>query len=355
MRGFGVVIFLGLMSLVPLPLRASADVVGDIGPPGASYGVTSLLTPVHLGNYVIGEAAGTSFGDDPARSCWSRFEELLYANQLEDWEPDELAIEVAVLLLPAECKSAPAVRLAAPEVLEDNCEAGSIFAVRGTREWIPGDPFDPPGQFAFSGLTGSEVVDEVVFNTCLEVFDPDDDVADVANTVPAPSFGKSPEIVGLTGLDTWLWHDFSDPASHYLEVDTIVTTIRNLPLTIEARAWVDEVVWDMDGDGDWDAGVDIPEPLWYEPPSHEVYVEAGGSNSAEDAAAVFLYETKGEYLVSVGVVWHGVYTVTVPAFGGIYRYPAVTRVETFPYRVCEIRGVLTQPGEHPDLETCPVP
>ncbi len=344
----------GMLLFLASPASASDGLI-DVDPGLATYGVTSLLTPIHLGNYVIGEASGTSFGDDPGVSCWSRFEEFLYADQPEEWEPDELAIEVAMLLLPDECKSAPAVRLTAPVVLEDNCDPGSIFAVRGTREWVPGDPFAPPGEFVFSGVTGSVVVDEVVFNTCLEVFDPDDDIADVAAAVPAPGFGKSPEIVGLTGLDTWLWHDFSDPASHYLEVDTVVTTIRGLPLTIEARAWVDEVRWDMDGDGEWDVGVDIPEPVWHEPPSHEVYLDAGGSNSEADAAAMFLYETKGEYVVSVGVVWHGVYTVTVPDFGGIYRYPAVTRVETFPYRVCEIRGVLTQPGEHPDLETCPVP
>ena len=338
------------------PLPASGGWSGDDGqPPGGSYGATSFLSPVHLGNYVIGDASGGSFGSNPAQSCWDEFEELLYAGQPDDWEPSDLDIEVAMALLPAECKAAAAVQLTAPEVLVDNCEPGSVFAIRGSRRWWPGSPFDPPGRFVFEGVTGSDVINEVAFNTCLEIFDPDTDVANVEEAVPTPGFGKSPEVVGLTGLDTWLWYDFSDPTSHYLEAETTIDTIRGLPITILARAWVGEVGWDMDGDGSWDVGIDIPEPVWHEPPTHEVYVGAGGADSEEEAGATYVYETKGDYLVAVGVVWHGVYTVTLPDFGGIYRYPAVTRVETFPYQVCELRGVLTRPDENPDLDNCLVP
>lgn len=328
---------------------------GDGNPPSASYETTSFLTPTHLGNYVIGDGNGSGFGSNPAKDCWDAFEEKLYKDHPDDWEPDDLAIEVAMTLLPEACKTNRAVQLTEPEVLTDNCPAGSIFAIKGTRRWFPGSPFDPPGRFYFSGVTGSDVVNEVAFNTCFEIFDADTDIVDVANAVPTPGFGKSPEVVGLTGLDTWLWYDFTDPTSHYLELDTTVDTIRNLPITIQARAWVDEIHWDMDGDGSWDTSVDIPEPLWYEPPPHSVYISAGGSNSEDEAAAHYLYETKGTYTVSVATVWHGVYAVTVPGFGGIYQYPPVARVETFDYLVCELQGVLTQPGEQPDLNTCPVP
>jgi hypothetical protein len=301
-----------------------------------------------LGNYVVGDG-GAFPGVGPRESCWSVFDEGLALLVGADNEPVPDQIATVLGGLPEACRAGAAVQIRPPAVLENRCPPGTIFAIEGSVEWSPGSPFAPPGEFTFRGYASSDTVNEVAFNTCLEIFDPSEDVASVEELVPVPVFGKSPEVTGLTGLDTWLWYDFSDPGSYLVVAPTRVERIVGLPIDLVATAWVDAVRWDMDGDGVWDEEVDIPDVSWWEPPGHEVYEAAGGGNSADEAAAVFVYETKGAYQVAVGVVWRGVYTVTTAGLGGVYEYPSVTRVETFEYRVCEVRSVMAAVGEDRDL------
>jgi hypothetical protein len=304
-----------------------------------------MLTPVHLGNYIVAEGTAIERGVPADEQCWNAFYEALYPDGVvPDMPPSPEEIALARALLPDFCGRGLAfqIREPGPEAI-GGCPPGTVYGYMGTRVWLPGNPFDPPGRFVFNSLQIGPGIDPHLFE-CLEIFDPGTDVLAVEDSVMTPTFGKSPHVTGLAGLDTWLWFDFSDPDSHSIELTTVIEKIQGLPITIAGRAWVDKIEWDMDGDGNWDVTLDIPDS-WDEPASHDTYVALGGADGADVAAGTFLYETKGDYQVRVGVTWRGTYTVIVPGFGGLYVYPAITRVEAFPYQVCEVRAVLVNPSD----------
>ena len=69
---------------------------------------------------------------------------------------------------------------------------------------------------------------------CVEVWNGGgSDAEDFVQVVIDPWLQKSPEVRGLTGLDTWVWYDFSNPKSHYVS-DTATAGLG--PLTISLGA-----------------------------------------------------------------------------------------------------------------------
>ncbi len=331
-------------------------------PPTASAGVTSWLSPFHVGAGLVMDAEGRSRGGPPpGQICSDALQAAIDDLELEDGvEPGDDLLSALLLTLPELCRTRSAIRITPPLILDDTCDPGHVWGIRGTVRWTPGNPFDPPGKFTWEGNSIMPAVNEVAFNTCLEIFDPDTDIAGVEEAVPTPAFQKSPEVTGLTGLETWLWLDLTDPTTHTVTAADTTSRIENLPLLITATAWIDRFMWDLDGDGTWDQEVDVPDIAWHRPPPHQTFVDTGGDNSDEGAAAHYTYLRKGLYDVTIGVTWRGVYTVTSSdpsvQVGGTYPYTPVTRTETYPYRVCELVGVLTSSHQRPNGDnSCPTP
>lgn len=195
-----------------------------------------------------------------------------------------------------------------------------------------------------SGVWSTEYV-------CLDVIDDFEEHASFDELVVAPEFWKSPHVVGLTGLDTWVWYDFANPDSHTLTRDFTVDA-DGLPLGVTATIWVDWVRWDMDGDGSWDVEVDLPDTE-FAPASDVEYLVGGGTDIEDGTAGVFLYETKATYPVTVEIEWRGVYEfVNYPGNSGFYDPLSATSVTD--YQVCEVVSVLNQ-VDGPDVpNTCDV-
>lgn len=339
MNRFLIALMVALLALLkPATASAQAD-QGDH--PEFTGQASSVLYPTHLGNYVVGTGDGASTGADMRVYCWdwfaAHYNYLVLIGQepgpVIDGYPPQSAPE------PSYCKEHFGYKIEPPPPgIINHCPPGTVAAYYGFYDWVPGKPFDPPGSFSWRYLSVGPSVDPYLFD-CYEIFDPDDDVLSITEAVAEPTFDKSPVAQGLTGLDTWLWYDFTLPSSHTITASTTLNTIVGLPITIEGTAWIDKIEWDMNGDGVWDVDVDFPDQ-WDVPPPREIYLVHGGDNSEDGAAATYMYEEKGTFDIAVGVTWRGIYTVIVPGFGGTYAYPPVTRIHTEPYVVCEIRPVL---------------
>jgi hypothetical protein len=168
-------------------------------------------------------------------------------------------------------------------------------------------------------------------------------------------------VVGLTGLETWYWYDFSAPTSSAITVTALVDSLGS-EWAITATAWVDQVWWEPACEADcswrgmlvnWSGAafndglvLDLPDTMWAPAPVYD-----GGSGTEEGHAAGYIYETKGDYTMATATVWRGFST-----FNGIDApYDPVLVVDSVPFTVCELLGVITTPGEDPELNTCPVP
>jgi hypothetical protein len=184
---------------------------------------------------------------------------------------------------------------------------------------------------------------------CLDLFAGAVDRASFVEVVEKPRFLRSPDPIGLTGVDTWLWYDFGTPESHTI-TRSFTVDADGLALGVEATIWVDSVRWDMDGDGGWDVTLDVPDgPL--AAASAEEYRTAGGSEDEEANAGAYLYETKATYPVTVEVRWRGIYEyVGYPGNRGFYE--PVTAASTTEYQVCEVVAVRTTPGAKLDHPGC---
>ncbi len=128
---------------------------------------------------------------------------------------------------------------------------------------------------------------------------------------------------------------------------------------ITATAWVDQVWWDPDcanacdwrgmlaaydaGEFDHDLVLDLPDTVLSPAPVYE-----GGDGTEDAHAASYLYETKGDYTMATATVWRGLYSYQ----GVDHPYDPVLVISSAPFPVCELRGVLTTPGEEPNLNTC---
>jgi hypothetical protein len=102
------------------------------------------------------------------------------------------------------------------------------------------------------------------------------------------------------------------------------------------------------GSGAFDDGLvlDLPDTQTSPAPVYD-----GGSGTEDDHATAYMYETKGDYTLATATVWRGIST-----FQGISTpYAPVLVVDSVPFQVCELVGVLATPGEEPTLNTCPLP
>jgi hypothetical protein len=138
--------------------------------------------------------------------------------------------------------------------------------------------------------------------------------------VPLPTFGINPGINGLTGLKSYLW----DPRGSASL--TATATIRGYTTT--ATAVPSRWVWRM-----WQEG-DTPNVN----PSPLVTATVAGSRDAP--AATYMYETNGDYKLTLAVTWSGTYTFTGPGAAAPQTVDLGTtsRSSTRPYHVIEIRG-----------------
>ncbi len=184
---------------------------------------------------------------------------------------------------------------------------------------------------------------------CVEIVEPTDpDFADVAADVPNAQVNYNPLVVGLTGLDTWLWYEFTTPNTYSLGPKTVSVSAYGREWTLTAHAWIDAIHWDLDCESqcdfrgpitEWDdSGVDLTYDF-ADTAGQIATVYDGGGPSDDDALAVHLYEEKGDYTVATATVWRGYYT----SLGVPYLYDPVVVVTSRPYLVQEIRGVLTTP------------
>ena len=393
-RTLVLVVALGIVAMVAAPAQAG-DRSGTGGPP-VRAGAVSYLSPLHLGGMGIVESAGTeASGTDWRVGCWQawaadynwRVEQNRKAEEdaqqaaedaADDASDDEQAPPTTappepdlpypdygtnplpgagsaqLEKMPEYCEGAGSV-IQSPDLVIDQCPYGTAFAVVEEYRWEP-----PPisaatalGEFVWSPTVDlpsfwpifdllEDVINEVLYGHCVDIFVGQSDIAGFAEVVPEPMLSISPrrDFGGITGMDTWLWYDFSSQSSYLVEASTTVGIggVEPLSLTVDAQAWVDRIMWDLDGDGAWDREIDLPD-TWDGPATSSAYRAAGGSESAEGAAATWVYETKGTYGVRIGMVWRGIYRYSGIA-NALYPYDPVTRDASIAYPVAEVRSLL---------------
>lgn len=140
-------------------------------------------------------------------------------------------------------------------------------------------------------------------------------------STPAPpcAAGTSP---GLTGLETLLWVDPPPPAEVSVTVDIRGYSVTTLAHPVRYR-------WQMRQDGDA-ASTRNPAPTF----------ETDGPGTRTAPAARYRWETKGDYHVSLAVVWEGSYTFTGFGVSRTEALGPVTGTATvIDYHVIEVRSV----------------
>ena len=148
-----------------------------------------------------------------------------------------------------------------------------------------------------------------------------------APVTPAPpcAAGEAP---GLTGLETLLWVDPAPPA----EV-TVTVNIRGYSVTSRARPV--RYSWRMRQDGDTESSRN---------PNPAITTLTAGSPAAP--AVRYQWETKGDYRLSLAVVWQGSYTFS--GFGVASRTeslgPVTGQPQVAPYHVIEVLSVPADPA-----------
>lgn len=128
--------------------------------------------------------------------------------------------------------------------------------------------------------------------------------------LPPPEVRVNPAAGGLTGLETFYWYD--QPTEARLDVD-----LDGFVVSVEAKT----VRWRWrTGDG--------------------TELTSSQPGTAEAAAASHVYETKGDYTVTVEVTWTGTYQFSGPGLAPVV-VPLGERTFTgqAPLPVMEIRGV----------------
>lgn len=150
----------------------------------------------------------------------------------------------------------------------------------------------------------------------------------IQGTAPASSSGTrvclAGDAPGLTGLDTLLWVNPPPPREVSVTVD-----IRGYSVT--SRAHPVRFMWDMRQNGDAASTRN---------PAASFATDTAGT--ADAPAARYRWETKGDYHLSLAVVWEGSYTYTgfgtsrTEPLGPVRGQPTV-----MPYHVVEVRSVAT--------------
>ena len=151
--------------------------------------------------------------------------------------------------------------------------------------------------------------------------------------IATPTFGVNPD-QGLTGLATWLWDPNGGAA--------VNATVQLRGYTARATATPVRWEWTMGGrPGDTESRQN--------PPYRVVSTQPGRAwapgGRGGPPAGTYIYETKGDYTLTMTVTWTGSYTYTDPA-GGVQSVDlgTTTRTATRSYQVAEVRPVLTATG-----------
>jgi hypothetical protein len=128
--------------------------------------------------------------------------------------------------------------------------------------------------------------------------------------IPPPGLGVNPPNKGLTGLDTWLWHQGATQVAVSASIG---------PWSVTGTAYLTAVTYDT-GDG--------------------ASYNAGAGSTAEPAVR-HIYETKGTYQLTVTGHWEADVVLSGPGLPGA-AVPIGTAVlrSTYSYPVVEIRAVL---------------
>ncbi len=150
-------------------------------------------------------------------------------------------------------------------------------------------------------------------------------VASPATPAPPCAAGDAP---GLTGLETLLWVDPAPPAE-------VAVTVNIRGYTVTSRARPVRYSWRMRQDGDTESSRN---------PNPAITTLTPGSPAAP--AARYRWETKGDYRVSLAVVWQGSYTFS--GFGVASRTeslgPVTGQPQVEPYHVIEVVSVPADPA-----------
>ncbi len=213
--------------------------------------------------------------------------------------------------------------------------------------WISG--FGKNWEEVFGLVEGFEVRGEVEL-FCLEIVDETHDAVNVSSAVPTVQVNHDPLAEGLTGIDTWLWYDFTRPgAISELTLSESIDAYGRL-WTLDAFAWIDWIGWDVDCLVDCnyrgmlidfdtsgiDHTIDFADTTHSPAPRYD-----GGNNAEGEAAATHVYEAKGDFDLSTITVWRGYYV-----FNGLTTlYDPVVVADSVLYDVVEIRSVLGDPGD----------
>jgi hypothetical protein len=351
-----------VLSVLAVAIFAGPALAGQSGDPAPTFGASTEVSSAYLGGFTFALAGGTvSSGGELLVQCYRAYASNENADVYEALVDAGVDPDVAATQLP--WPDAGFIRLVIPTACSGNavqvsgdgrpCPEGEIpgglvsyrYRLDAGNGYWPGT-----GAFQFQSLTdargGGGDSGRFEVDRCVTVIMDDSDTDGFRAFFPDPEFAKSPQVRGLTGLDTWVWYDFSDPSSHLL-TRTSTAGLGPLSITLESEMWVDFVEWDLDGDGAPDATLDLPD-TYTEPATHADYVTSGGTQELGIAGETFIYETPGVYGASTSVTWRGVYRVvlitdgvaTATYDGSPNLYNPVTLDVTEPYEVISVRSEL---------------
>lgn len=132
---------------------------------------------------------------------------------------------------------------------------------------------------------------------------PDAARAIIREHLPIPRVAVNPPTEGLTGLETWLWHDHDgaplDPVHHDTDPATdprhgLTVAASHGPYTISATVWIDSYQWDLDG----------------------TVVGASRPGTEQHPAATHTFRTKNpDSTITASTTWTGHYTWSTPTGG----------------------------------------
>lgn len=160
----------------------------------------------------------------------------------------------------------------------------------------------------------SNVVDAVCARTAPPPPPPPPTPTEIWQFVPLTKseIGINPRGDGLTGLDTWLWHEGERTGVE------VAPVLRGYSLVVKARPVLYK----------WAMG-DQPKTVY----------TTRVSGTEQQPAARHEYRTKGDYTVTMQIVWEGSYTFSGFGVSSAGSLGSVTVTRTRPYHVVEVRGV----------------
>ncbi len=137
--------------------------------------------------------------------------------------------------------------------------------------------------------------------------------------LPKPDWGLNPGKNGLTGLPTWLWDPRgSEPVNATVDLGGFTATATARPIKYEWRMW---------------ESFDKPNRN-----PHPVVVSSVPGSEAKPAGT-YIYETTGDWTVTMTVTWAGTYTFTGPGgVNDVVDLGTTTTSSSRPYHVIEVRG-----------------